>query len=214
MGLHARSTSRERAPLRVAALSAVGASLCSALACGETTTDPRAAADASVDSSSGGVGSGGVGGSSAGSGGSSGTSGGTGGTGGTFNPCDTDAAPPGQFASCCQGSPCFGYCISGKCDCFGVSGGCSPPAVCCAGVSSCTAGSTCAGSGGGGSCAPDDGVGAIASCCGGAKCHGWCNLEQGAACECFGLVGGCGEGTVCCKQKKGCTSPAGCTIGR
>lgn len=48
-------------------------------------------------------------------------------------------------------------------------------------------------------------------CCDGAPCRGQCVTgEQGSACECYGIQGGCSDDAVCCFFTKGCTATLLC----
>ncbi len=54
---------------------------------------------------------------------------------------------------------------------------------------------------------------AFTACCNGRACSGYCVLNtrtQVVLCDCFGRAGGCPEGTICCKAKGGCATPAEC----
>ncbi len=64
-----------------------------------------------------------------------------------------------------------------------------------------------------GTCAPPaDNLTFFGSCCNDQPCHGQCVAEgEGKiACSCFGIAGGCSQGQVCCKLRRGCTLPKDC----
>lgn len=49
------------------------------------------------------------------------------------------------------------------------------------------------------------------SCCNGRPCRGKCTAD--GACDCFGIAGGCWQGTVCCAAGGACRGPMGCPGG-
>ena len=57
-------------------------------------------------------------------------------------------------------------------------------------------------------CASDPGSSIVWACCGSGICLGYCGGPDG--CDCFGIVGGCDPGTVCCKQTASCTVASTC----
>jgi hypothetical protein len=65
-----------------------------------------------------------------------------------------------------------------------------------------------------GTCAPPaDGVRNVAACCNDQPCQGECVVERGreaVQCACFGVVGGCREGEICCKRLRACMKPEEC----
>ena len=64
-----------------------------------------------------------------------------------------------------------------------------------------------------GTCAPPaDNLTFFGSCCNDQPCSGQCVAEgEGKiACSCFGTAGGCSQGQVCCKLRRGCTLPKDC----
>ena len=65
-----------------------------------------------------------------------------------------------------------------------------------------------------GMCSPPGHPDVVATaCCADAPCRGFCvsNVRtQQVYCRCFGTLGGCPEGTICCKRKGGCTSIEEC----
>lgn len=65
---------------------------------------------------------------------------------------------------------------------------------------------------GGGACEADGGNGpSVNSCCNGTFCNGFCSDSgSGQSCGCYGIVGGCQAGTVCCGYKTGCVNPLLC----
>lgn len=46
------------------------------------------------------------------------------------------------------------------------------------------------------------------SCCNGRPCRGECSAD--GTCDCFGIDGGCWEGTVCCRREYACTGVITC----
>jgi hypothetical protein len=63
-------------------------------------------------------------------------------------------------------------------------------------------------------CAPDAQLFEQTACCDDAPCNGLCYQgNRGLECECFGIVGGCKNGTICCSWAQSCTAPLGCTKG-
>jgi hypothetical protein len=51
------------------------------------------------------------------------------------------------------------------------------------------------------------------ACCESVSCYGFCIKDGGqVACDCFGIVGGCPNGTICCAARMGCTAPGGCGL--
>lgn len=65
-------------------------------------------------------------------------------------------------------------------------------------------------------CAPDAAISdmfEVTACCNDSPCNGLCyGTDAGIQCECFGVIDGCQNGTVCCKFKYACTPPEGCVI--
>jgi hypothetical protein len=64
-----------------------------------------------------------------------------------------------------------------------------------------------------GTCAPPaDNLTFFGSCCNDKPCNGQCVAAgQGKiACSCFGVAGGCSQGKVCCKLRRGCVLPKDC----
>jgi hypothetical protein len=64
-----------------------------------------------------------------------------------------------------------------------------------------------------GTCAPPaDNLTFFGSCCNGQSCNGQCVAagEGRIACSCFGAAGGCSQGKVCCKLRRGCVLPKDC----
>lgn len=64
-----------------------------------------------------------------------------------------------------------------------------------------------------GDCAPPaDNLTFFGSCCNGEPCNGQCVVAGGTriACSCFDTVGGCPQGQVCCKLRRGCVLPKDC----
>jgi hypothetical protein len=64
-----------------------------------------------------------------------------------------------------------------------------------------------------GDCAPPaDNLTFFGSCCNGQSCNGQCVAAEAnrIACSCFGVAGGCPQGKVCCKLRRGCVLPNDC----
>jgi hypothetical protein len=64
-----------------------------------------------------------------------------------------------------------------------------------------------------GTCAPPaDNLTFFGSCCNEQPCNGQCVAtgEGKIGCSCFGTAGGCQQGQVCCKLRRGCTLPKDC----
>lgn len=64
-----------------------------------------------------------------------------------------------------------------------------------------------------GTCAPPaDNLTFFGSCCNGEPCNGQCVAagETRIVCSCFDTVGGCPQGQVCCKLRRGCVLPKDC----
>lgn len=61
-------------------------------------------------------------------------------------------------------------------------------------------------------CAPPTSGKEVAACCNDSPCEGLCYAAADAAiqCECFGIVGGCKNGTTCCSISFGCVPPGNC----
>jgi len=61
-------------------------------------------------------------------------------------------------------------------------------------------------------CAPPDAGKSVTACCNDEPCQGLCyaNDDGGVQCECFGIIGGCPEGSVCCWPLLGCKAPHLC----
>lgn len=55
---------------------------------------------------------------------------------------------------------------------------------------------------------PPDSSATLVSCCNGQLCRGECTPDGG--CDCFGIAGGCWEGTACCKLHFACTGAKSC----
>ena len=67
-----------------------------------------------------------------------------------------------------------------------------------------------------GTCAPKeaDNLVTLGSCCNDKACIGQCVAADGdkIECTCFDVRGGCSEGQVCCKFRRGCTLPKDCEL--
>lgn len=61
-------------------------------------------------------------------------------------------------------------------------------------------------------CAPDAGFLDLTACCNDDPCVGQCYEGEGKAlqCECYGIVGGCKNGTVCCAKTLSCAAFSAC----
>ena len=65
---------------------------------------------------------------------------------------------------------------------------------------------------GGGDCAVKN-TPAYTACCEGVACSsGYCGRapDGGTECSCFGVIGGCRDGTICCAPLQGCSLPGAC----
>jgi len=72
---------------------------------------------------------------------------------------------------------------------------------------------------GGGDCTRDVGLGSVAAstCCNGVPCMGNCVLidDGGVICNCYGAVGGCLDGLLCCSvHLKACATAKLCSFGK
>ena len=156
---HAAATPSRLAQVLVVA----SVSCCAASACGGSTSDSRKDSNSGGAGAIGGQsGSADAGIVHIAAGGSAGTVSSAGGAGGhTTQPGDAglagatgDAGPPGDAGQsvdantcgpgsglvqleCCAGEPCRGKCHQGRCDCFGIDGGCWEGTHCCARTGSC-----------------------------------------------------------------------------
>ncbi|MEZ4227000.1 MAG: hypothetical protein R3B13_39035 [Polyangiaceae bacterium] len=61
-------------------------------------------------------------------------------------------------------------------------------------------------------CAAEASVVTMTGCCNDLPCNGYCQQGEGDSieCGCFGILGGCQGGTVCCKWTFGCAAPDIC----
>ena len=162
-----------------------------------------------------GLGAGGSGSGAAGASGAGGVAGASGAGGAPL--CTTPPpVPDGAVSSCCVGADCQGTCTTDQCACEGIPSGCWSPGVCCQG--GCTSVDHCAvippntiAAPSDPQCTPTPKTAFYATaCCAGVPCQGSCVLNTAGApeCRCAGLVGGCQNGTLCCKAgAEVCLSP-------
>jgi hypothetical protein len=64
-----------------------------------------------------------------------------------------------------------------------------------------------------GTCAPPaDNLTFFGSCCNNEPCNGQCVAAEGGkiVCACYGTAGGCSQGQVCCKLRRGCVPAKEC----